>query len=458
LGEITLEKGGNMNRWSKRMKIVLGVLVLTGVFAISANAKISEETQQCMECHADIMKGLVDQWQSSNHWQAGVGCYECHAADKDDADAMDHNGFLVATIVSPKDCAKCHPKESAEQEASHHAKAGDILNTKDGLLGQTIGGEPAVAVGCRQCHGSIVKVMEDGSLDPATWPNTGIGRVNPDGSKGTCSACHTRHRFSKEQSRKPEVCGKCHLGPDHPQKEVYEESKHGILYRAFEDELNMDNPKWVAGEDYYDAPTCSTCHISATKNLPVTHDVGTRLSWNLRAPVSKRTENWEQKLSEMKDVCNSCHGDVFVEGFYGQLDSFVDLYNSKFAVPAKEILALCIKEGVFTKAGFDEKIDWLYWELWHHEGRRARHGAAMSGPDYAWWHGIYDVAKNFYTEFMPEVKEACEKAGKHELYEQIVKQFIDSDPRHEWFTKGFDPKKVDAMKAYYKERYNQQVQ
>jgi hypothetical protein len=33
----------------------------------------------------------------------------------------------------------------------------------------------------------------------------------------------------------------------------------------------------------------------------------------------------------------------------------------------------------------------------------------MSGPDYAWWHDIYDVAKNFYSEFMPEVKEACEK-------------------------------------------------
>ena len=137
---------------------------------------------------------------------------------------------------------------------------------------------------------------------------------------------------------------------------------------------------------------------------------------------------------------------------------FVDLYNSKFAVPAKEIVGLLIKEGVLTKAGFDEKIDWLYWELWHHEGRRARHGAAMSGPDYAWWHGIYDVAKNFYTEFMPEVKEACEKAGKHELYTQIIEEYINSDPRHEWFTKGFDPKKVQAMKDYYKERYNQNVE
>jgi len=43
------------------MKIVAGVLVLTGIFAVSANAKISDETQQCKECHNDIMKGIVDQ-------------------------------------------------------------------------------------------------------------------------------------------------------------------------------------------------------------------------------------------------------------------------------------------------------------------------------------------------------------------------------------------------------------
>ena len=85
---------------------------------------------------------------------------------------MKHNGFTIAIIVSPKDCAVCHPRESAEQEASHHAEAGKILNTKDGLLGQTVGGDPAVAVGCRQCHGSIVKVNKDGSLDTNTWPNS----------------------------------------------------------------------------------------------------------------------------------------------------------------------------------------------------------------------------------------------------------------------------------------------
>jgi hydroxylamine dehydrogenase len=443
-------------RWLSVAMSVIVVLCFAAPVP-AASERLSEQTLECLKCH-DVMAGIVGQWEDSAHWNAGVGCFECHQAQDGEADAMDHYGFQVAVIVSPQDCAQCHPQQAAEQEASHHAKAGDILNTKDGLLGQTVGGEPAVAVGCRQCHGSIVRVLEDGTLDSATWPNTGIGRVNPDGSRGACSACHTRHRFSKEQARQPEACGKCHLGPDHPQKEVYEESKHGILYHAFKDELNLDRPKWVAGEDYFDAPTCATCHMSATADQGVTHDVGDRLSWDLRAPVSQRTQDYEIKLERMQEVCSSCHGQPFIESFYTQLTEFILLYNEKFAIPAREIRALLMNEGVISKTDFDDRIDWIYWELWHHEGRRARHGAAMSGPDYAWWHGIYDVAKHFYTELLPEAEAACEKAGRPEVYQDILARYIDARPEHEWFTKGFDPQRLEAMKKYYQDRYQQTVE
>jgi hydroxylamine dehydrogenase len=59
---------------------------------------------------------------------------------------------------------------------SHHAKAQDVLNSLDNYLGEVIGGPEAVTVGCRQCHGGVVKVLANGKLDPNTWPNTGIGR------------------------------------------------------------------------------------------------------------------------------------------------------------------------------------------------------------------------------------------------------------------------------------------
>jgi len=430
------------------------ILVLPGMAA--AGDDLSEQTKGCLERHEDS-PGIIKQWASSLHYQAGVGCYECHKAKKSDPDAMEHNDYTIATLVTPRDCGKCHGKETAEQESSHHAQAGNILNSQDALLGQTLGGEPAVAVGCRQCHGSVVKVNTDGTLDPSTWPNTGIGRVNPDGSKGSCSACHTRHRFSKAQARRPEVCGKCHLGPDHPQIEVYEESKHGILYKAFEDDLNMDQPRWIAGKDYFDAPTCASCHLSAGSDQGVTHDVGARISWNLRSPLSSKMKDWEKKRTAMSDVCSACHSSSFVESFYIQLDEFVELYNTKFADPAQKIRKLLQDEGIISKANFDDEIDWIWWELWHHEGRRARHGAAMSGPDYAWWHGMYEVAKHFYTEYLPAAKRLSEDAGKPGVYGKILKDYIESDPRHEWFVKGFDKKRLDEVRKYYRERYKQKV-
>jgi hypothetical protein len=81
----------------------------------------------------------------------------------------------------------------------------------------------------------------------------------------------------------------------------------------------------------------------------------------------------------------------------------------------------------------------------------------MSGPDYAWWHGIYDVAKHFYTELLPAAEEACAKAGKPEVYEEIIAKYIEGRKEHEWYVKGFDPKRVEEMKAYYRERYQQEV-
>jgi hypothetical protein len=176
--------------------------------------------------------------------------------------------------------------------------------------------------GCQQCHGSKVALLAaDGSLltvddlEPdengvptnldavgriardengrpslasQTWPNTGIGRLNLDGSRGSCSACHSRHDFSPRRARQPENCGKCHLGPDHPQKEVYEESKHGIAYRDLQDRMNLDAETWVLGEDYAAAPTCATCHMSGNirNGGRITHDPGERISWTNRPAVS----------------------------------------------------------------------------------------------------------------------------------------------------------------------------
>ena len=121
------------------------------------------EGKACIECHLDLSPSLVKQWRLGAMGQAGVNCYDCHKAEKDEPDAMDHEDFTIALLVTPKDCGRCHAKEVKEMTESHHAKAGQILNTLDNYLGEVVGGPAAVAVGCRQCHGSKIEVLENGA-------------------------------------------------------------------------------------------------------------------------------------------------------------------------------------------------------------------------------------------------------------------------------------------------------
>lgn len=451
--------------------------------------ELSDKSQECIKCHKGTDAGLVQQWGQSQHFRANVGCYECHAAKEDESDAYEHFGEFIATIVSPMDCAKCHPKEAAEFAGSHHSKAARILGSLDNRLAEVVegnsgfvtegfprGNSAAAVSGCWQCHGSVVKVLEDGKLDAATWPNTGIGRINPDGSEGSCSACHSRHTFSVAQAREPDNCGKCHMGPDHPQKEIYYESKHGIAYLAHKDKLNMDRPKWVVGEDYYLAPTCATCHMSATKNQPVTHDVGLRISWNNRPIISVRPEvadakmglpgkdiPWQKRRANMQDVCLNCHGTQWVDNFYIQYDALIDLYHEKFARPGKELMALA--KPLMRPVAFGNKLDFIWFELWHHEGRRARHGASMMGPDYTHWHGTYEIARNFYTEMVPELEELIEK-GNHSsdptkkaaaaALDAKLTEVLESS-NHRWYLNKLDPEEAARRKKAaeeFKARYD----
>ncbi|MBM3326533.1 MAG: hydroxylamine oxidoreductase [Calditrichaeota bacterium] len=436
---------------------------------------LSDESQACIECHRATTYGIYQQWGYSKHYGGNVGCYECHKAEKTDIDAFDHNGCLISIIVSPNDCGRCHKREVQEFTHSHHARAGEILGSLDNFLGEVVEGRAAAVSGCKQCHGAEVKVVGPGKLDPETWPNTGMGRLNPDGSRGSCSACHTRHNFSSAQARQPENCGRCHLGPDHPQKEIYEESKHGVAYYGNIDKMNLNSPKWVLGEDYSAAPTCATCHMSATPELPLTHDVGDRISWTLRPAVSekvdapaikagKQVKPWASRRADMKKVCGVCHTPDWVESFYIQYDNVVHLYNNKFAIPARDLIGALAEQGLVTKdIQFDDEIEWTYYFLWHHEGRRARMGASMFAPDYTQWHGFYEVADRFYMSLIPQAKELVEKArhnGKADAAKKVEAEIdkILNMPDHQWFL-GKMPleEKAKRTKAAgeFKKRYAQ---
>ena len=474
----------------------LMLLLLQGAAVASVKEPpkdFSKETRECVKCHKKNNPGIVQQWGHSKHYRAHVGCYECHQADASDPDAFIHDDKKVkkniSIIVSPKDCSNCHEKEVKENSESHHAAAGKILGSLDNLLAEVIegnsafltegfpeGNSAAAVSGCWQCHGSQIKVLEGGELDPATWPNSGIGRLNPDGSNGSCTACHARHEFSVAQARQPETCGKCHLGPDHPQKEIYEESKHGIQFATHRAQMDLTSPKWIPGEDFFTGPTCSTCHMGATREQDVTHDVGMRISWNNRPPVSVRPEkadakmglpgadvNWEDRRDNMKDVCSACHNDEWIDNFYAQYDGLVTLYNDKFGKPGGALYKAA--KPLLKPAKFSNKLDWIWFELWHHEGRRARMGTSMMGPDYTHWHGTYEVAQHFYIKMVPELEHLIEqgkasgdakKVAAARNLQAKLDEVLNSN-NHKWYLNKMDPKEKAKRKqaaADFKQRYS----
>lgn len=501
---------------------------ITAAFLLAVLPGAARAAESCADCHRKHSAALVMEWDRSKHAQNGVDCLACHGAEKDNPGSWVHRGERISMIVTPKDCAKCHEKENEQFSRSHHALAGEILASLDNVLAEKAAGMPgnnADAVnGCLQCHGGVVKFKKDAKgellregpegkpvLDPETWPNSGIGRINPDGSRGSCNACHSRHSFEAKTARNPENCGKCHMGPDHPQIEIYNESKHGIAFNANRDKMALDKDSWVLGKDYSAAPTCATCHISdhMTKDGKVTggsHDVGERISWTLRPAVSAKLNlvvfadgfkedypepralpkigdsvetvekvregdalvnrkvtrkvasilTWQERRGKMKAACLNCHGDSFVDNFYAQFDSLVTLYNDKFAKPAKGIMDELIKDGVLQqKAPFEHEVQWVYWELWHHEGRRARHGASMMGPDYTHWHGMYEVSKHFYEKFLPAIVKAAKlKSPEMEKKWKARVDALLARDEHIW-QKGLSPKEAEALKKYSQDRYNQ---
>ena len=85
-----------------------------------------------------------------------------------------------------------------------------------------------------QCHGTKIELDENKRPTPETWPNNGMGNIYPDGATGSCTACHSRHKFSIAEARNPNACASCHLGPDHPNIEIFNklQARPCIQYRG----------------------------------------------------------------------------------------------------------------------------------------------------------------------------------------------------------------------------------
>jgi len=222
-------------------------------------------------------------------------------------------------------------------------------------------------------------------------------------SVGNCSDCHLRHNFSIAQVREPKTCGQCHIGPDHPQIEIWEESSHGVVFRARTDKYNLDKSNNDLRVRDQDAPTCATCHMAGFHGSGFTHDVNSRSAWHLHSEFSVARPGWKIARASMEKTCLSCHSESYVKEHFYNCDKVVQDINVKNH-KGKFWANVLMDTGNRTKAPFDEKIDFVIFNLWHHWGRTAKFGSFMLGPDYVQWHGQYELQRD-YSHLMEYTKE-----------------------------------------------------
>lgn len=411
----------------------LTVGLATSAFAVDSSVKtlkvergLSEMGQKCIECHAEKHPGIVADWKDSRHGHVAVTCIDCHSVDagspmiSQNCPGVQGTDTYVSAMVSPTTCARCHSQEVEQFNASGHYR-GALQYQKEGArnynamkaLMQKHEGQgiekfknAADSTGCMQCHGSIIELDASGRPTDATWPTAGIATVYPDGGVGNCVACHTRHRFNIAEARKPAACASCHLGPDHPDIEIFNNSKHGHLYNTEGNEWNFNSAPdaWEPGD--YRGPTCATCHQSGIGELTTTHNISERLKWNLWAkksklrnspdPMSMLTGDAVEGRKKMESVCNNCHSSTHTTNFFKQADSHIELYNEGYYDVAEKMRVELKEKGLLKENPWDDEFQKIYYHLWHHQGRRMRQGAAMGGPDYAHWHGVFELQQDLY--------------------------------------------------------------
>jgi len=504
---------------SAMRKILFAILILFIFSSISfgAKPKLSRESEDCISCHTSIHPGIVADWQKSLHSKVTpalalkkdelsrkisvkkvpdelanivVGCAECHIINSfKHKDSFEHAGYKVHTVITPDDCAVCHQEEADQYSKNMMSYAYMNLNNnliyhnlidsingvysfEDMKIAHNPPDDNSNADSCYFCHGTKVEVIgmetretSEGEMEfpiLSGWPNQGVGRVNPDGTIGSCTSCHTRHQFSIEMARKPYTCAECHKGPDVPAYKVYMVSKHGNIYSSFGSKWNYKDVPWIVGKDF-SAPTCATCHISlvATEERDIvikrSHQMNDRISWRIFGliyahphPKSPNTtiivnknglplpteltggfakeylideREQEKRRNEMKKLCLSCHSYQWVEKHYERFENTIKTTN-QMTLTATKILVDAWQKGAAkgleqNDSIFNEAIEKKWVEQWLFYANSTRFSSAMAGADY----GAFAFGRWYMSKGIQEMFEMLQlKLNEKKQNEIIMKR------------------------------------
>lgn len=276
-----------------------------GLFCTVLLCAANSFADECVDCHVKETPAAVEQWQGSDH--AGrVGCASCHGTD--------HDAILRGdSPVTADVCGQCHEKAYLEHSASKHGMGlhagwGCTRNLKQRDQRE-----------CRFCH-------EEGSTIPKTTVQCArfLTQSSEMGALGcnrchqvesSCASCHTNHVTDLAAVRDPASCATCHMGPDHPQWEMWQTSRHGVLYGALGASVG---------------PDCQRCHMPNGS-----HNVSFGIT--MSPAMLQDADSFTKKRAEMLSICSECHSQSFSERELHSGDTILD-QSKKLVKEAESII------------------------------------------------------------------------------------------------------------------------
>ncbi|MCW8830174.1 MAG: hydroxylamine oxidoreductase [Gammaproteobacteria bacterium] len=251
--------------------------------------------EQCVECHAAVSPGIVNDWRKSGHSkpannQAVVYCSDCHGNNHEDLH-----------LPTPDVCGACHGVQHDQfVDEKRYGFPGHSLAMERAMDAKHFADKPKAEVSaCLQCHSVASK----------------------------CDSCHTRHVFSAAEARRPEACITCHSGPPHPDDETYFHSKHGQLYLTEGENWDWSKP---LSKGNYPAPSCAYCHMDNGKQ-----QVADKAIWKFGLKqVNPLTSGNQVRREQWVKLCGDCHEKDWSAGQLRQLDverkqSWAKLYEAE---------------------------------------------------------------------------------------------------------------------------------
>ncbi len=376
-----------------RLLLIVLSLVLTGATAAGAD--------DCLSCHEKETPAAVAQWRGSAH--AGtVGCAGCHGSD--------HEAIIAGNArVDIKVCGRCHEKAFHEHVASRHGMG---LHSGWGCTRAMAKRDPRE---CRFCH-------EEGSTVPKSkvhcarflMQSSEMGEIGCNRChqvESSCASCHTNHLTDLAPVRRPEACATCHMGPDHPQWEMWQTSRHGVLYTT-------------TGESA--GPSCQLCHMpqgSHNVSFGITMTSGMDL-----LPEKERTP----RRAEMVGVCVQCHARGFVEREFAR-DDAVREQSTALVASAAEVIRTLDDRKLLEPAPEQRpahplngqqlvldnqmlyenisRVERLFFKMKKYDQAKAIKGAYHQNPAYTHWYGNAEL-KLTLAEIESEAVLLGQVAGK----------------------------------------------